>query len=231
MERLKRRWLTPRVEFGYLNCIECKQRMDAPHCPVINHEIVESIKIEEDIKKKSLERAKHEGIDKDERLKDPNDPYYNKIQEFALFKLAYYQCYKCKAPYFGGLKDCLRAQLDAEANQQFKPEDLVCSKCAAVSIGAGIANCAKHGTDYIEFKCKFCCSIAQWFCWGNTHFCEPCHKKQVDGDYVSRKTKAELPKCPGAAGCPLKVKHPDNGEEFALGCALCRNHSENHKDF
>jgi len=90
MERLKRRWLTPRIEFGYLDCVDCKQRIDAPHCPVINTEITESIKIEDDIKKKSFERAKFEGIDKHERLKDPNDPYFNKLQEYAVFKLAYY---------------------------------------------------------------------------------------------------------------------------------------------
>ena len=75
------------------------------------------MKIEDDVKKKSFERAKFEGIDKHDRLKDPHDQYYNKLQEYAVFKLAYYQCYKCKAPYFGGLKDCLRAQLDADANQ------------------------------------------------------------------------------------------------------------------
>ena len=107
----------------------------------------------------------------------------------------------------------------------------MCGKCAAVSIGAGIQNCPKHGTDFIEFKCKFCCSISQWFCWGNTHFCEPCHKKQVDGDYVSRKAKSELPKCPGPATCPLKVKHPENGEEYALGCAICRNEAANAREF
>jgi len=45
----------------------------------------------------------------------------------------------------------------------------------------------------------------------------------VNGDYVSKKSKNELPKCPGKAHCPLKVDHKTNGEEFALGCSLCRN--------
>ena len=107
----------------------------------------------------------------------------------------------------------------------------MCSKCSADSVGGGILDCKKHGTDYIEFKCKFCCSIAQWFCWGNTHFCEPCHSRQVKGDYVSRYTKDKLPQCCGGAQCPLKVKHPANGEEYALGCAICRNEFANIKDF
>ena len=52
-----------------------------------------------------------------------------------MYKLAYYQCFKCKSPYFGGLKDCIQAQ---QEGQEYKKEDLVCGKCVAVSIGAGI---------------------------------------------------------------------------------------------
>jgi len=48
---------------------------------------------------------------------------------------------------------------------------------------------------------------------------------------VSKKTKKELPQCKGPANCPLKVAHPENGEEYALGCAVCRNFNANAKDF
>jgi hypothetical protein len=60
-----------------------------------------------------------------------------------------------------------------DGNKEFKPEELVCANCCDIPID----NCPKHGKEFIEFKCKFCCSIAQWFCWGTTHFCEPCHKR------------------------------------------------------
>jgi len=56
-------------------------------------------------------------------------------------------------------------------------------------------NCPTHGADYIEFKCKFCCTVALWFCWGSTHFCEPCHR-------VAGNNKNGV--CQGAA-CPLKI--------------------------
>ena len=125
------------------------------------------------------------------------------------------------------MKDCLNAG-DA---QEFKAEELVCGKCAADTLGVGNAKCGKHGLDFIEFKCKFCCSIAQWFCWGNTHFCDPCHKKQCGGDYVSRKKASELPQCPGEGKCPLKVKHPANGQEYPLGCSVCRNAASNVQKF
>ena len=43
-------------------------------------------------------------------------------------------------------------------------------------------------------------------------------------------TAGELPECPaGPCGkqlegkCPLNVQHPAAGEEFAMGCGVCRN--------
>lgn len=54
----------------------------------------------------SLDRLKHEGRDKDERLLKVGDPYYNKPMEYAIAIYSYYECYKCKNPYFGGLKSC-----------------------------------------------------------------------------------------------------------------------------
>lgn len=75
----------------------------------------------------------------------------------------------------------------------------------------------------MEHKCQFCCSVASWFCWGKTHFCDACHTRQQKGDYVSKYEKDKLPKCPGKNKCPLKVQHPPNGDPFCLGCAFCRN--------
>jgi E3 ubiquitin-protein ligase MYCBP2 len=73
-----------------------------------------------------------------------------------MFKLAYYMCFKCTKPYFGGMKDCL---VNANEKVAFNPEELVCGVCVAESLG-GEANCKTHGNDYIEYKCRFCCSIA-----------------------------------------------------------------------
>lgn len=69
---------------------------------------------------------------------------------------------------------------------------------------------------------QFCCSVATWFCWGNTHFCEECHKRQCAGDYLTRKPVSKLSKCKGKASCALGVDHPANGTEYSLGCTLCR---------
>ena len=62
----------------------------------------ENIKIYEDVKTKSLARLKHEDRDKDPRLSNPSDAYYNKPTEYAIAIYSYYMCFKCKDPYFGG---------------------------------------------------------------------------------------------------------------------------------
>lgn len=203
--------------------------MEFPLDSPLQIKMQENLTLFEDIKKKSLERLKYEGMDKDERLKNPKDPYYNKPMEYAIATFSYYQCFKCKKPYFGGKKSCeLLLQEQNNEKQEFDPKELVCANCCDI---LPLESCSKHGKDYIEFKCKFCCNVAQWFCWGNTHFCETCHQKQCNGDYVSKYAKDKLPKCNGKKDCPLKIDHKPNGEECALGCSLCRNYKESQKNF
>jgi E3 ubiquitin-protein ligase MYCBP2 len=171
---LKQRWLSPRITFGFTNCPTCKEnKIDAPHLPILNSVIVEISSFEKEVREKAKQRIKFEGMHNDAPLKDPSSPYFQNEEAYAMFKLAYYQCFKCKNAYFGGKKDCIRAQ---QEEQVFKPEELVCASCSAVGV-AGTQDCKSHGKDFIEFKCRFCCSIAQWFCWGTTHFCDPCHKR------------------------------------------------------
>lgn len=53
--------------------------------------------------------------------------------------------------------------------------------------------CPKHGTDFLEYKCRYCCSVAVFFCFGTTHFCNACHD---DFQRVTNLPKNELPACP-----------------------------------
>ena len=87
-----------------------------------------------------------------------------------------------------GERDCGAA---AGGDGSFDPKELICPSCAAGDAaqvrlapprlkkhhGAEAAPqiCPKHGTDFLEYKCRYCCSVAVWFCFGTTHFCEPCH--------------------------------------------------------
>ena len=231
--RLRKKWLGPKITFNHVLCPQCNKWLDCPNNPDLQALINESKILYDDICKKALERLKFEGLDKDDKLRNRSSPWYNKDLEFALHKISYYQCNECKKPYFAGLRECRGGPNDVEnnnPNREYDPKDLICGAHANIAGVAGKTSCEKHGKDFIEYKCKFCCNIASWFCWGNTHFCEDCHARQCKGDYVSKYTKDKLPKCIGDK-CNLKVKHPENGEEYALGCSVCRNHSDNVKDF
>mmetsp|Transcript_23513 Transcript_23513/g.41672 ORF Transcript_23513/g.41672 Transcript_23513/m.41672 type:complete len:608 (-) Transcript_23513:48-1871(-) len=225
-QALSKRWVGPRITFKFAKCPSCNEWIDAPHNPVVTMQMRVILELYQDIREKALKRLDFEGMSNDVRLKDPNDRnYFNQPERYAFDSLSYYECFKCKRPYFGGKKNCE----DNRDRADYNPEELVCPGCAAVGVEG--TNCPTHGTDYIEFKCKFCCSIAAWFCWGNTHFCEGCHTKQNSGDYLNRKAKSDLPKCPGPQNCPLKMRHVANGEEMALGCAICRNMAANRQEF
>lgn len=39
---------------------------------------------------------------------DESSPFFNKKEAYTMAIYSYYQCYECKEPYFGGLKDCER---------------------------------------------------------------------------------------------------------------------------
>ena len=65
------------------------------------------------------------------------------MQKFSMSMLSFFQCFKYKKPYFGGLYECGDGE---ERNQEeYKGEDLVCGKCSAELIGGGIKSCKKHG--------------------------------------------------------------------------------------
>ena len=47
---------------------------------------------------------------------------------------AYFLCFKCKKPYFGGRKDCMAAMNEAQAGGNFDPKELVCPNCCDIPI-------------------------------------------------------------------------------------------------
>nr|CAD7453706.1 unnamed protein product [Timema tahoe] len=90
--------------------------------------------------------------------------------------------------YYGG-----EARCDAEVGEEYDPTELVCGACSDVSRAQ---MCPKHGTDFLEYKCRYCCSTAVFFCFGTTHFCNACHD---DFQRVTNIPRLELPTCPAGA--------------------------------
>ena len=90
-------------------------------------------------------------------------------------KCTFYECNKCKQPYFGGIADCERNEM---IEQNTKKEDLICYTCMrSKTVGDiyGQTWCQKHGDKFITWKCNRCCREALYHCGGTNYFCEFCH--------------------------------------------------------
>eukprot|EP01083_Nonionella_stella_P095741 268877_1 len=188
---------TPSVQFGYARCPLCNMRVS--HNSLLSQELKLIQIAYRDLEQRAFNQLK------EDQINDQNVSY-------AMKRYAFYYCNICKKPYYGGLAQCRNIA------QGLNPSDFVCTPCS----GIGQNNCKLHGKDYMVYKCKFCCAVATYFCWGNTHFCIDCHKKQENHDFMTTKPKKDLPKCPGPDACPLGIDHPANGEEYSIGCSLCR---------
>lgn len=118
--------------------------------------------------------------------------------------------------------------------RRYDPCDFHCGACTIDS-----TTCHTHGKDYIQWKCRYCCAPAVWYCFGSTHFCDPCHQNHRT---LTRMTKDELDKlvCPVIPAtsrpylpahhpdkpCPLGGHHAPAGEEECLGCMMCRSSAD-----
>ena len=53
--------------------------MQLDHCPALAEDLRAINEVKQVIMTKAVERAKMEGLDKDARLQDPNDRFYNNL--------------------------------------------------------------------------------------------------------------------------------------------------------
>lgn len=223
--QIESKWNGVKISFGFLDCPSCRRRIDHPS---VNGLIAPHLRMYDAIREKAMRRLKMEGMDKDERLTKPDSDYYQQPERYALHSFAFYSCFKCHKPYFGGRRNCD----DARNADNTPPEELVCYDCS--DMRAPACSNSSH-KEFWLWKCKFCCSPAVWFCWGNTHFCEPCHQKaggleklRREGKQAKFKTLNKQPRCSGkvAEDCNLRIKHAPQGEEVCLGCGACQEELE-----
>lgn len=206
MSMLGMKWGDYRIHFNFMDCPLCKAEMDHPSLDSILSPM-RALKLA--VREKALMRLEHENLKEAPEITTEGSDFYQDPAAFAMHRYNYFLCSRCKNPYFGGERQCGDAP-----PMHFDPSELICGGCIA---GSGF-DCPKHGRDYLEYKCRFCCAVACWFCFGTTHFCDPCHSNRAD-----LKAANEWKCCNGPRDCPLRIQHPPPGQEFPLGCALCRN--------
>jgi hypothetical protein len=169
------------------------------------------------------------------------------VLDLAMKRFSYYPCSRCDNVFFGGEPNCGEQADEEDSNREaFNPEELVCGACSS----EGTTTCPTHGTEYVEFKCRFCCAprVATFFCGGTTHFCSGALGVGAATDQspllfalggaIILTSRASLAECHkkgwGATAQPCNPntcifggRHPSgaaNGkDEYSLGCGLCRN--------
>jgi len=216
IELLKHKWTSLRITFAFMSCPSCKTPIEADHVDEIVEEIEKLTLLRSELQVKAMKIAKSQGLDRDERVTTPGDFYFKKLMLFVEAKVCFYMCSKCDKPYFGGLIDC---EQELAREDTTRREDLICRPCLMKEMSMGSNICTKgHGSEFIDWKCMFCCSVALFFCGGvGWWFCDRCHSN--GGKFIKD--------CKGK-NCPLKVLHPPAGRDpkkssFPLGCSLCRS--------
>ena len=188
VQLLKHRWATLRISFAFMQCPSCKQEIELKKglSKQIAAELGPLLHLKRTVEREALKNAELQGVLGDDRLKDEHDFYYNKPLEYAMHRCSFYECFKCKKPYFGGLIDC-EQEMNAAEQRTTEKEDLLCQECMLSEMGVGVRKCEQHGIEFVDWKCMYCCSIATYCCWGTNYFCGPCH------DIVNRVYPASPP--------------------------------------
>jgi len=197
-------------QFNINNIIICplKVKNDIPKYDII-------INTSKEIKLKENREKYSQYCEKYRKLFGKRVLYENYINNKNLCsKLIFIFCNKCNRPYYAGK---LKNKKSKELKQIFfeNNEYCICGKDSIIPDAKGDSFCEKHGKEYIEYKCKYCCKISSRF-YSNIHLCEDC--------YIKEKNFNEIPiieKC-SLKTCEFSGNHSINGSEYSLGCFECR---------
>ena len=157
---VNRRWPGPRITFAFMLCPICKRDMSHPS---LEHLMAPAKSLRDDVRRKALMRLEYEGVIRTQQgATDSGDVstswQASDLAAFAMDRYAYYVCHKCKKAYYGGEARC---EVDAAADgggiqvsEDYDPSELVCGACSDVSRAQ---MCVRHGADFLEYKCRYCC--------------------------------------------------------------------------
>ena len=150
---LEVRWNGPRITFGFCVCPICRASWVKCQAKPLKELLTPLAALYDEVRSKACLRLQYDG------MADTVAGGEEEKATFAMSKYTYYPCFKCGKAYFGGDASCEAARGAAE----FDPSELVCPTCVG---GAAMQICPKHGTDFLEYKCRYCCSVAVFFCFG-----------------------------------------------------------------
>lgn len=104
-KKLEAKWNGPRIVFNFLQCPLCKTLLEVDH-PAFKKLIAEGKALLAEVQDLCLKRFQLEEKEKDKDYLEDKNPFKGQPLEYAMHIYCYYECFKCKKPYFGGLKNC-----------------------------------------------------------------------------------------------------------------------------
>ena len=173
-QKIDRKWPAARITFGFLNCPLCKQEI---HHPALDDITNKYYALKAEIQKDAVEHVKIEGLHKDKRMTDKDSQYYKNMPKFAMDRLAFYPCSKCKKPYFGGMKACEEAGLEQAEN--FKEEHLVRGWCAARAPAGPTPRAARSTAKSTSPTSASSAAMSARGSAGAPPICDQCHKESA----------------------------------------------------
>ena len=166
--RLEAKWSSTRIAFEFMNCSLCNGQMQ--HL-LLTDLLRPLFHLESQVRMMSVQRLEFEALTDHVDIVSPEGRFYQNPEGFAVNHYQFYQCYDCQEPYFAGARAC-----GAAGPEEVKREDLICGGCQKVP---SFDECPAHGSNFLIFKCRFCCNFSTFFCFGRTHFCDACHSGSV----------------------------------------------------
>jgi len=138
--------------------------------------------------------SKYLGVENKAILKD----FKRYVSLWANEKNRVYRCYICCKLFHEKKAACVD---DHDLYNVPSVESIRCGNCKN--------SCLIHGDDFLQYKCRFCCSDATFHCGTGNHMCAECHETQ--------QVKPCVGKLGGCSGNHL----PNGKSSECLGCTVC----------
>lgn len=153
-------------------------------------------------------------------VRNPTSTFHGHVLEYARSIYAFFLCGLCDKPYFGGLVSC-----NDVYDQDLPVDDRLCPVCSPRS--SALCVDSVHRASFV-WKCRLCCRVADFVCYGSTHLCASCHSRD-DGTRHRGVLAIEPEPCPGPACRRAPLPHGvarhvnDQGVqgELLLRCGVC----------
>jgi len=205
-----------RISFTGSGCGVCQRLCEHP---LLEEVLAPVLGVKRKVEALAWEQIKVDNLEQNESVAGADAPYKGKPLEYALHSYTFYFCGQCDEPFFGGAAACAET---VSGEREIAPSERVCSSCDAR--GGAPCDLVDHRKAYI-WKCRFCCSIATFVCYGGVHVCEACHSDGMEQRMSG--TRACTPCDPST--CILPRRHAqllhENGPgehcEQVLVCSAC----------